>query len=170
MGKQILIVYYSRTWSTKKIALEISDLIDCDIEEIVDEKNRSWIIWYFWAWRDAALKKLTKIQDTKFDPKEYKTLIIWTPVRDFTMATSIRTYLTQSKNSLPENMFFFCTQGSAGDMATFQDMTILSWKKPIFTTSFNSREIKSESYKVKLNNFIQRISHCEGPCNESIQE
>ncbi|MDY6965570.1 MAG: hypothetical protein SVM80_06305 [Halobacteriota archaeon] len=35
------LVYYSRTGTTKKVADAISDIINCDIEEIVDTKDRS---------------------------------------------------------------------------------------------------------------------------------
>lgn len=155
--KETLIVFYSRTWTTKKIAEEISTYLDSDIEEIVDQKNRNWIFWYLWAGRDAALKKITEIWDIHFNPKDYKTLIIWTPVRDFTMSASIRTFLIQNCKSLPNNIYFFCTQWHSGDMATFQEMANICWKKPIHTISFTTREVKSDSYKVRLNNFLNVV-------------
>jgi flavodoxin len=39
--KKILVVYYSRTGMTKKLANSIANLLFADIEEIVDTKNRS---------------------------------------------------------------------------------------------------------------------------------
>lgn len=156
--KETLIVFYSRTWTTKKIAEEISAYLDSDVEEIIDQKNRNGIFWYLWAGRDAALKKFTDIQEMKFNPSNYKNLIIGTPVRDFTMSTAIRTYLTKNCDSIPENIYFFCTQGSSGDMATFQDMANICWKKPIHTISFTTREVKSDLYKVRLTNFINKIT------------
>lgn len=155
--KETLIVFYSRTWTTKKIAEEISAYLDSDIEEIIDQKNRNWIFWYLWAGRDAALKNFTNIQEIKFNPSDYKNIIIGTPVRDFTMSAAIRTYLTRNCDSIPENIYFFCTQGSSGDMATFQDMANTCSKKPIHTISFTTREAKSDLYKVRLTNFINKI-------------
>lgn len=155
--KETLIIFYSRTGTTKKIAEEISNYLNSDIEEIIDKKNRTWIIWFLWAGKDAALKKIVEIWETKFDPTNYKNIIIWTPVRDFTMAAAIRTYLTQNCKSLPKNIHFFCTQGSSWDMATFQDMANICWKKPIHTISFTTREVKSDLYRVRLNNFLNKI-------------
>lgn len=155
--KKALVVFYSRTWVTKKIAGEISAYLDSDVEEIIDLKSRSWILWFLWAWKDAALKRLVEIWKTQINPQNYKTLIVWTPVRDFTMAASIRTYLTQNCDLLPGNIYFFCTQGSSGDMATFQDMANICWKKPILTISFTSKEVKKDTYKTKLNHFLQKI-------------
>lgn len=157
--KETLVVFYSRTWITKKIAEEISVYLDSDIEEIIDKKNRNWVLWFLWAGKDAALKKIVEIWDIQFDPKNYQTIIIGTPVRDFTMAASIRAYLTQNSNSLPENIYFFCTQWSSWDVATFQDMANICWKKPIHAISFTTKEVKSDSYKVRLNNFLQKIQN-----------
>ena len=38
--KKILVVYYSRTGVTKKLALSIAQLLQADIEEIIDTKKR----------------------------------------------------------------------------------------------------------------------------------
>lgn len=157
MKKTSLVVFYSRTWTTKKIAEEISVYLDSDIEEIIDKKNRNWVLWFLWAGKDAALKRIVEIWDVQFDSKNYKAIIIGTPVRDFTMAASIRTYLTQNCDSLPENIYFFCTQWSSWDIATFQDMANVCWKRPIHTVSFTTKEVKSDAYKVRLNNFLQKI-------------
>ncbi|MEI6774938.1 MAG: hypothetical protein WCL18_09565 [bacterium] len=42
--KKILVLYYSRTGITKKLATFIGDVLDADIEEIVDTKNRSGVM------------------------------------------------------------------------------------------------------------------------------
>jgi flavodoxin len=39
--KKILVVYYSRTGITKKLARSIVDILSADGEEIVDTKNRA---------------------------------------------------------------------------------------------------------------------------------
>ncbi|MEI8008008.1 MAG: hypothetical protein WCI00_00755 [bacterium] len=39
--KKILVVYYSRTGMTKKLALSITDMLGADSEEIIDTKKRA---------------------------------------------------------------------------------------------------------------------------------
>ena len=39
--KKILVVYYSRTGMTKKLALSIVDILGADGEEIIDTKKRA---------------------------------------------------------------------------------------------------------------------------------
>ena len=54
-----LVVYYSRTGRTKKIAKEIQERLNADIEEIHDVKNREGILGWLSAGRDAGTKKTT---------------------------------------------------------------------------------------------------------------
>jgi flavodoxin len=42
--KKNLVVYYSRTGVTKKLALSIANMLDANREEIVDMKKRSGVI------------------------------------------------------------------------------------------------------------------------------
>lgn len=43
---QTLVVYYSRTGNTRQIAREISDSLECDMEEIIATKKRSGMMGY----------------------------------------------------------------------------------------------------------------------------
>ena len=155
MDKKTILVYYSRTWITRKVAEYIQQLINCDIEEIIDKKNRSWILWYLWAGKDAALKKLTEINDTKLNLSDYDTLIIGTPVWDFTMSSGIRTYIQQNKKKLPSKIIFYCTMWWGGERTTFQDMTYLCQKTPIWAIWFKTKEIVRNEFQERLKNFLQ---------------
>jgi len=155
MDKKILLIYYSRTWITRKVAEYIKQLIICDVEEILDKKNRSWILWYIWAGRDASLKKLTEINETKLNPWNYDILIIGTPVRDFTMSSSIRTYIERNKSKLPSKIIFYCTMSGGWERTTFQEMTHLCSKSPIWTIYFKTKEIVKNEFQDKLQKFLE---------------
>jgi len=157
MDKKVLLAYYSRTWITRKVAEYIKELINCDIEEIIDKKDRSWVFWYLRAGKDAALKRLTEIQETKLNPLDYNILIVWTPVRDFTMASAIRTYLEKNKKNLPEKIIFYCTMWWGWDRTTFQDMTYLCWKTPIWIIWFKTKEVVNNKFQDRLKNFLEDI-------------
>lgn len=157
MKKTTLLIYYSRTWITRKVAEYIKQLIACDVEEIVDKKNRSGILWYIWAGRDASLKKLTKINETTLNPWDYDTIIIGTPVRDFTMSSAIRTYIQNHKGNLPSKIIFYCTMAGGWERTTFQDMTCLCGKTPIWAIRFKTKEIARNEFQDRLKKFIEDI-------------
>ncbi len=60
-----LVAFYSSTGHAKKIAEAIAKSLDCEIEEIIDTKNRSGFFGLVSAGWSAAFKKLTVIEDIK---------------------------------------------------------------------------------------------------------
>ena len=63
-----LVVYYSRTGNTRKLAKIIAEKLKADIEEIEDSTSRSGPLGWLRAGRDAGLKSLTKLKPLKKDP------------------------------------------------------------------------------------------------------
>ncbi len=105
---KILVAYYSRTGTTRKVAEAIAGILKCDIEEVIDKKSRSGALGWLKSGRDAGSKKLTTIEETKNDPGLYDVVAIGTPVWNGTMSTPIRTYIVQHRESF-KKVAFFCT-------------------------------------------------------------
>jgi flavodoxin len=105
---KILVVSYSRSGNTKKIAEQIAKKLDADFDEVIDMKDRHRkIIGWLIAGKDAMAKEKTEIKYKK-DPTEYDLVIVGTPIWAWTMTPAIRTYLTENKFS---EVAFFCTYG-----------------------------------------------------------
>ena len=150
--KTMLVVYYSRTGNTKKVAERISNQINADVDEIVDLKDRKrkiigWII----SGRDAMNKSLTEIKFKK-KPEDYDLVIIGTPNWVSTMAPAIRTYLTQNKL---KNVAFFCTYGG-NEGHVFEDMKNLT-QKPLASLGLHDEEIDSKDSLKKIKDFSKKF-------------
>ncbi|MEN7982665.1 MAG: flavodoxin family protein [Nanoarchaeota archaeon] len=149
---KILVVYYSRTGNTKLVAEQIAKLLNADLDEIIDEKDRKrkvigWVI----SGYDALKKELTKINH-KENPKNYNLVIIGTPNWAGTMTPAIRTYLT--KNKL-KNVAFFCTFGG-NEGHVFQDMESLS-AKPKYVLGLRDKKITPEESMRRIKKFCEKI-------------
>ena len=155
MFKKILITYYSRTWMTTWVAVEMARILDCDLEEIVDLKDRSGAMGYLLAWRDAMKKTLTEIKKIEKNPWDYDLVIIWTPVWAFTMASAVRTYITENKDKF-KNVAFFATQWWEWDQKKFKDMRELTWKEPVFEIQFLTKEVANGDFKGKLEELMKK--------------
>lgn len=149
-----LVVYYSRTGTTKKIGESISSILKCDSEEIFDTKDRMGVIGYMQAGKDAMFKKLTKLKSIQKNPEGYDLVIIGTPVWGFTVSTPIRTYITKNKF---KNVAFFCTQGGRGAEKAFSEMEGLAGKKPKALLVLRTKEVLDEKYSDKVKNFVEKI-------------
>ena len=150
--KKILVIYYSRTGVTKKLAMTIASHFPADLEEIVDTKKRAGIIGYLMAGKDAAQKRQTKIQPLIHDPSAYDIVCIGTPVWDFTMSAAIRTFLTTYETKLPASLVFFCTQASSWADSAIQEMANIVGKKPITSIICSSKDITKDSYQDYVEN------------------
>lgn len=153
---KILVVFYSRTGTTKKVAQTILNLLQCDIEEIFDTKNRAGAFGYFLSGRDAKLKKLTVLKYSRKNPALYDLIIIGTPIWFFTISTPVRTYLHQNKDTF-KKVAFFCTEGSSGGKKTFREMENLCSQKPLATLELANKEVAKNNFIDKLNNFTDEI-------------
>ena len=59
--RNILVVYYSRTGSTRKVADYIAKQLSADMEMIIDMKKRSGAFGFVIGGMDALMRKETKI-------------------------------------------------------------------------------------------------------------
>jgi flavodoxin len=150
-----LVVFYSRIGNTRKVAEELEKVLECDIEEIIDTKNRSGSLGYMRSGRDAMTQKLTVLQDITNDPSTYDLIVIGTPLWAGHVSTPVRTYMHQQENF--NNVAFFCTAGGVGFEGTFKDMEELSGKSPLATLGVRAKEIKDGSYKSKVAEFVKKI-------------
>ena len=101
-----LVVYYSRTGNTHKVAEEITNGLECDIEEIIDTKNRSGPLGYIRSGRDAGNRKLTVLKDIINDPSQYDLLIIGTPLWAWHVSTPVRTYIHENQANFKDVALF----------------------------------------------------------------
>lgn len=157
-GKKILIVYYSRTGATKKIAEYLRTMLSCDVEEVIDRKIRKGILAFFCAGKDAILRNTTSIHEVKLNPEEYDIIIIGSPVWASHVVPAVRTYIGKYKEKF-KKVAFFCTHTSKAGKANkiFSDMEFLCGKKPIGQLKILKKDLESKEIQEKLGIFKAEI-------------
>lgn len=151
-----LVAYYSRNGNTRKVAKEISELLDCDIENIIDTKNRDGFFNWFICGRDAIKKKETIIEKNQHNPSKYDLVILGTPVWAGNMAPALRTYIKKNKTKL-KNVAFFCTCGGSSCDNMFDELCLISNKKPLANLTVKQNEIKQELFLEKVKEFCDKL-------------
>lgn len=155
---KVLIVYYTRTNTTDKVAQKLAEKLNADVEKLVDETNRDWVIGYLKAGRDASIKKLTVINDLKYDPSKYDIVILWTPVWAFTIVPAIRTYVHNNDEQI-HNMACFCTMWSSGESKVYSELAKLTGKKPLATLGLKTKQVQKDDELVdeKITEFVDNL-------------
>jgi len=152
-----LIIYYSRTNITKKVAETLSQKLNADLEEIKSIKNYSGAIGYLIAGREATIKKAAKIEATTKNPADYDLVILGTPIWSFNISSPIRAFIEQNKDKIKKTAFF-CTMGGSGDIRAFVEMEKISNKKPTATLSLLTKEVINNQAEEKIDSFINKIN------------
>lgn len=112
--KQIVIAYYSRSGVTRKVAEQLAAILDADLEEIREGKDRSGVLGLLSAAWDSALKREADLT-SEHNVEGRKTIVIGTPIWAFKPPPAVRSYL-KKVNLAGKKVCAICTfYGIGGD-------------------------------------------------------
>ncbi|ASJ14485.1 flavodoxin family protein [Thermococcus radiotolerans] len=134
-----LVVFYSRSETTKRVAQEVARAFNADIDEVIDKKPRKGILGFLIAGYDATRGKTTEIEFEK-DPSSYDLVVIGTPVWNGRVTPAIRTYLLQNREKI-RNAAFFCTCAGRPGKCLEQMEGILG-KRPVLRKVLMKKRLK----------------------------
>jgi len=153
-----LIVYYTRTNFTKKIAEELAQKLGADLEELIDLKNRQGAFGFVIAGKDATTKKLTEIMPINKNLRDYDLVIIGTPVWAGTMSAAMRTFLVHHQDSL-KKIACFATQGGKNEQKVFGEIDKIINEKLLAKTFFVTAEIAQNKCAEKIEEFVRVVQN-----------
>lgn len=148
-----LIVYYSLTGNTQKIAEALALAFKADNERLQDRTVRSGVFGTLRTAYQALFSRPGEIRDVSADPGQYDLLILGGPVWVMKLAPPMRSYILKEKKRF-NKVAFFCTEGSSGGSGVFKAMEILCAKHPLATLEVTEAEIKSAQYNEKIDSFV----------------
>ncbi|MFC1731408.1 flavodoxin family protein [candidate division KSB1 bacterium] len=151
-----LVVYYSRTGNTRKIALEIAVALNADIEEITDTENREGVLGYLKSGMQSSLKKQVEIHKPEKDPSKYDLVVLGTPIWSWKLIPPLRTYINDHK--FLKNVAFFCTEQGSGGKGAFKEMESMIGIKPLAKIEIFQKDLKDNVYEKRLTTFIKKLS------------
>ena len=153
---KVLVIFYSRTGNTRRVAQEIMTLLHCDGEELRDQIKRTGFVGYMRSGRQAMRKEPVHLDALVKNIQDYDVVIVGTPIWAFTMSAPIRSFLEQQKKDLPE-VAFFTTSGSSPGDKTFSQMQEVVGKAPKATMSVFEGDLKTDAYKEIVLGFVQHL-------------
>ena len=159
--KKALVVFYSRTGNTKKVAEDIAAALNADVEQLVDKKDRSGMMGWLKSGKDASKEKLADIDTVKYDPSKYEMVRLGTPIWVGNMTPALRTYITNNKQSF-KSISVFTTSGGSRPDKTIKKIETLAGKKAVSAGGFFAVEIKNKdpkAYQEKLQAFLKGLQY-----------
>jgi flavodoxin len=155
-----LIIYYSLTGHTQKIAEALAIQCKADSERIQDRRIRSGVFGTLRTAYEALFSRPGKIRYVSADPGQYDLLILGVPIWMMKLAPPMRSYILKEKHRF-NRVAFFCTEGSSGGSRVFLTMQRLCAKQPVATLEVKEADIKSGQYSEKIDNFVNSCQRAE---------
>jgi len=154
--KKILIVYYSKSGHTKKIAEELASLCNADIEAIkpYNDGDSGWRC--LSAIIATGMRKGSAIEHQKYNPGDYDLVILGTPIWMWKTTSFTSQYIEENTKRI-RNVAFFCTEGGSGDDKAFRQMAESLGRQPKATLTVTEQELKDQSYPAKLQAFTDNL-------------
>jgi menaquinone-dependent protoporphyrinogen IX oxidase len=164
---RILVVYYSRTGTTRKVAQSLAAALSCDCEEIVEAGSRGGMLGYLRSVVEARRQAPSRITPAVRDPSRYDLVVIGTPVWAWSLSSPVRAYLLANKSKLPA-VAFFCTLGGAGSDQAFRQMREVVGKPPIDSIAVTAGDVASANEAPRIAPFVEALRRALAErCNTS---
>lgn len=156
MARKCLVVFYSRTGTTRKVAKALAAELNCDCEEIIEPDGRQGVIGYMRSILEATQRRRVPIAAAKHNPSGYDLVAIGTPIWAWSVSSPVRSYLAANAKALPE-VAFFCTCGHAGEVSTFAQMQEICGKAPVGKSVLKAAEVQSGTFYDALTAFAAAL-------------
>jgi hypothetical protein len=127
---KVLVVYFSRTGSTRKLAEAIASATDGDIEELRESRSRRGILGWLRSGYEGAYGLASHPLPLLHDLQNYQLVFVGTPTWNHALSSPVRGFLELNARALPEVALFATCTGRDGDEVMAQ-MTELLDRPPL---------------------------------------
>jgi flavodoxin len=153
---KILVVYYSWSGKTAKVAKALAQSLAADLEEIKDAKRRAGLFAFFRSAVEAAQNKPAFILPPSRNVADYDVVVLGCPVWAHNMASPMRAYIMQQKNNIKQ-LAVFCTLSGSGGAAALDRMSALSGRTPIAKLQVRDSDLASGSWRSAADRFSAAV-------------
>lgn len=135
-----LVVYFSRSGRTRRLAESLARAFGADVDEIRERRDRAGILGYLRSGYEAVKGVEPRLLPPVCDPRDYRRVIIGGPVWGGHACSPVRAWLVRHRRALRE-VAFFCTYGGSGAEHALDEMARLAGRPPRTTLAVLARDV-----------------------------
>lgn len=158
---RILLVYYSWSGNTRRIAEELMRVGSWDAEKIRESAPRAGLGGYVRCVLDSLLRRQPALVPLRLDARAYDCVVIGGPVWAGRIAGPVRSYAADA-GARARQVAFFCTQDKSGAEAAFAELAALCGKAPCTTLAIDSAHLPAAAHRDLLPQFIATVASACG--------
>lgn len=157
----ILVVYYSRTGTTRRIAELLASELGADIEAISEQGEhaaRAGARGYVRSLIDALCRRQVKVMAATHDVSAYDVIVVGSPVWASRASAPALSWLREHSRQIRQ-LALFCTLGGSGSKPALQQMAKSARKSPLACCSITAQDLRWGVDGAKRQDFGLRIRH-----------
>ncbi|AZT89204.1 flavodoxin family protein [Caldicellulosiruptor changbaiensis] len=153
---RFLIVFYSLTGNSRKVAQALSKVLRCEIVEIKESSSRKSIFGFLRSGYEAITKKIVPIEDIDKDFSKYDHVIVVSPIWAGNLPSPVRSFLKRYLVFI-KNISFIFTLASEKEVDVINVFEKDFGKKSLYCMSISKKKIQSQEFEKAVNEFAQKI-------------
>lgn len=158
---RILVVYFSRSGVTARLASMLAGALHADLEAIREsgadrDPARSGVRGYLRSVVEAVRQRPAAIEPSTHDPAAYDVVIVGSPVWARSVSSPVRAWLVAHRASL-KHVAFFCSLGGSGAANALDQMRMITGKPPIAQCEVTASDLHAGKDQRLIAEFAQRI-------------
>lgn len=150
-----LVVCYSRTETTLRVALDVANALGADLDRVETVTSRKGALGYALSAAEALAKGLPSIR-TRRDPRSYDLVVLGSPVWVGTMCAPMRSYLFLHRGELPR-VGLFATMGGHGADQVLQEMKMLCQADKAPARAFLESQVRAGAHRGDVDSFVAAL-------------
>lgn len=162
---KVLVVYYTSSGNTRKVAEALAHALDADLEEIQPAKrvdvnirgkglrnfrNMGRVVF------GGKLKRTVPLKADAHTPSDYDLVVVGTPVYANTLPPEPRSYLEDNSGRFGA-VAFFCTGEDPNNAHIFDLMAAASGTTPVLVQPFHAPKIIADDFSEEVAAFAARL-------------
>jgi flavodoxin len=153
--KDVLVVHYSLSGTTAKVASEIAAGLDADSAAIADVVQRQGPFKFVRAVLESVACGLPTVS-APVNASDYSLVVLGTPVWAGSMASPMRSFLVAHQRELRQ-VACFCTMAGHGEKGTLREMAALCRKEDVPSFACTVGEVRAGRHRERLDEFVRAL-------------
>jgi menaquinone-dependent protoporphyrinogen IX oxidase len=155
--RDVLVVYYSLTGNTARVARDLARRTRADIESLRDGDHGTGAWGYVKAAIDALRGKSARLGPLAHTPRNYRLVLVGTPTWVGRITPAVRAYLERHAGDLT-NVAFFSTSGGTDVARLVPELEKVAGRHAVSSVGFSAPELADPTaYEAKLGAFLRGL-------------
>lgn len=150
-----LVVFFSRTNTTRTVAKRLATQLGAELEEIVDPTRRRGVIGWLRSGFEGKRGVVAPIAPSR--PVDgYDVVVIGTPMWAGALSSPVRAYLRRHRRQL-RAVAFFCTRGGRGPHEVFRQMAAEADRAPLAELTVRELDVDAPATRQAVADFVEQV-------------